>query len=100
MPITGHCNFFTREPPAVFQSALANDGLQPGHPEISTQREVVLPGSDEYDVPFLIEHPNLRSATRGSFCLYHCKKVFRYSAIFSPNAFLSISTIPTISILS
>src|SRR5215217_5774882 len=46
VPVAWQGDLFAGKPAAIFQSALADDGLQARHAEIGAQREIVLPGAD------------------------------------------------------
>src|SRR5262245_59862791 len=104
MPVSGHRDLFAGKPTAVLQPALTDHRFQPGHPHIGAQSNVVLPRPYENHIPFLINqaifHENSLAAEVLKPCLSYCKKILRYSCIFSAKAFWSISTMSTISILS
>src|SRR4030095_2869255 len=102
VPVTGHRDLFARQPAAILQPAFADDRLQAGHSQISAQGEVVLAGTYENDIPFLVNHLNSTPTAMiwRKIEISYWRKILRYFAILSANPFWSSSSISTISILS
>ena len=58
VPVPGHRDLFAGQPAAILQPAFADDRLQTCHSQISAEGEIVLAGTYENDIPFLVKHLN------------------------------------------
>src|SRR4030095_8675270 len=60
VPVTGNSDFFARQPPTVLETTLTDHCLQPGHAKVGAKSKIVLPRSDQNDIPLIIYHASLR----------------------------------------